>query len=108
MYEPSRNLMSFYIAGVKHHEGALVLGEIKVGDALDLVAEPDNPYDPCAVAIKRGEVRLGYVPKTCNAELSLLMYYGHGDIFECRAIQVSLDSDPWEQLRVAIYVRDAR
>lgn len=108
MYVPSRNLMAFHVAGVKHHEGALVLNQIKVGDELDLVAEPDNPFDPSAIAIMCGGVKLGYVPRACNSELALLMFYGHGSIFECRAIQVALENDPWEQLRVAIFVKDAR
>ena len=45
MYEPSRNLFSFHIAGFQHHDGALVLGDLKAGDTLELVPERDNPYD---------------------------------------------------------------
>lgn len=39
MYEPSRNLFSFHIAGFQHHDGALVLGDLKAGNALELVPE---------------------------------------------------------------------
>lgn len=31
MYEPSRNLMSFHIAGFKNYEGAMVLADLKPG-----------------------------------------------------------------------------
>ena len=51
MYEPSRVLLSFYIAGFQYADGALVLGNLKAGDKLTLCAERDNPHDPEAVAI---------------------------------------------------------
>ena len=62
MYEPSRNLLSFHIAGFQHHDGALVLGELKAGDTLELVPERDNPYDAEAIAVKFHGTMLGYVP----------------------------------------------
>lgn len=62
MYEPSRNLFSFHIAGFQHHDGALVLGKLKAGDTLELVPERDNPYDAEAIAVKFHGAMLGYVP----------------------------------------------
>ena len=49
MYEPSRVLLSFHIAGFQYADGALVLGDLKAGDKLTLRAERDNPHDPEAV-----------------------------------------------------------
>ena len=60
MYEPSRVLLSFHIAGFQYADGALVLGDLKVGDKLTLCAERDNPHDPEAVAIYYGNTKLGY------------------------------------------------
>ena len=101
MYELSRNLMNFYVAGFQHHEGALVLSQLKTGDELTLEAQPDNPYDSQAIAIKgRGEM-LGYVPADQNGLLSVLFHYG-------RVMQVAPENEPWKQLRVAIFVKDAR
>lgn len=34
---PSRNLFSFQIVGFHHHDGVLVLGKLKVADALEFV-----------------------------------------------------------------------
>ena len=45
MYEPSRVLLSFHIAGFQYADGALVLGDLKAGDKLTLCAERDNPHD---------------------------------------------------------------
>lgn len=78
MYEPSRVLLSFHIAGFQYADGALVLGDLKAGDKLTLCAERDNPHDPEAVAIYYGNTKLGYVPGNEAGPLSLMMYYGHG------------------------------
>ena len=51
MYEPSRSIMTFHIAGFQFWDGALVLDQLKAGIQLRLVPEFDNPHDPRAVAI---------------------------------------------------------
>lgn len=84
MYEPSRVLLSFHIAGFQYADGALVLGDLKAGDKLTLCDERDNPHDPEAVAIYYGNTKLGYVPGNEVGPLSLMMYYGHEDVFEAR------------------------
>ena len=72
MYEPSRVLLSFHIAGFQYTDGALVLGDLKAGDKLTLCAERDNPHDPEAVAIYYGKTKLGYVPGNEVGPLSLI------------------------------------
>lgn len=107
MYEPSRQISSFYIAGFQYWDGALVLSELKVGERLRLVPEFDNPHDSSAMAIYRGETKLGFVPGSENETLALMFFYGHSDCFELRVLQVSPDKNPWEQVRVGLYVADA-
>lgn len=92
MYEPSRVLLSFHIAGFQYADGALVLGDLKAGDKLTLCAERDNPHDPEAVAIYYGKTKLGYVPGNEVGPLPLMMYYGHEDVFEARVQQVAPDA----------------
>lgn len=94
MYEPSRNLFSFHIAGFQHYDGALVLGELKAGDTLELVPERDNPYDAEAIAVKFHGAMLGYVPADSVGPLSTLFFYGHGAAFECRVLQVAPERSP--------------
>ena len=77
MYEPSRHITSFNVAGFQHWDGALVLSELKPGMQLTLVPEPDNPYDPNAVAILFQGVKLGFVPADKNALLAQLLHFGH-------------------------------
>ena len=108
MYEPSPVLMSFHIAGFQHWDGARVLGELAPGRTLSLVPEFDNPHDPNAIAICYGAVKLGYVPADMNEMLATLMFYGHAGVFECVVQQVAPERSPWHQVRVGIYVADAR
>jgi hypothetical protein len=109
MCEPSRLILSFFIAGFQYYDGALVLSRLKSGESgLALVPEPDNPHDPDAVAIYFGSHKMGFVPGGENDLASLMRHYGYADVFEVRVQQVKEDADPWKQVRVGIYVTDAR
>jgi hypothetical protein len=50
------------VAGTRYQEG-LDLSLVNVGDSVEFVAEPDNPYDSDAVAVVHPAGRLGYVNK---------------------------------------------
>ncbi len=108
MYTPSRHVATFFIAGFQHHDGALVLEELKAGTNLALVPERDNPYDPEAVAVYFKDAMIGYIPHTDNQLLSLLPFFGHSDVFECRVLQVNKEAEPWKQVRIGIYISDKR
>lgn len=108
MYEPSRHISTFFIAGFQHHDGALVFDKLKVGTSLRMDPERDNPYDANAIALSIDGTMIGYVPREENSLVSILGYYGHTDVFEARVLQVNPEADPWEQVRVGLYVRDAR
>lgn len=108
MYEPSRHVDSFFIAGFQHYDGALVLGNLQVGSTLSFEAEPDNPHDPEAVVLEWHGTKLGYVPSDSNHLISLLTYFGSGNALEMRVLQVSPENDPWKQVRVGVFVADRR
>lgn len=108
MYEPCKHLATFFVSGFQHHDGALVLDQLKPGMELNIVPERDNPYDPEATALYFNDTMIGYVPKSENGLVSLLTYYGHADVFEARIMQVVPENDPWKQVRVGLYVTDKR
>ena len=58
------------LAGFRYHAAAEVWPELRVGDALGLEREPDNPHDPNAIAVTWRGRKLGYVPKRDNAALA--------------------------------------
>lgn len=108
MYEPSRSIDTFNIAGFQLWDGALAISDLKVGQELELKAEPDNPYDANAVAIWAGKYKLGFVPKERNEMLSLMLHFGHVDVYECRVEQVAPERSPWHQVYVGLFIKDAR
>jgi len=107
-YEPSRSLMDFHIAGFAHHEGLSVIDELRLGTKVDLRQEPDNPFDPQAVAIYYSDVKIGYIPRDKNAEIFTFLYFGHEDLFEALINMVDDDAHPERQFRVVVKIRDAR
>lgn len=107
-YEPSKSMGSFHIRGFQHWDGALVLDRLTPGMQLSLISEPDNPFDSQAIAIYCDDTKLGYVPAERNEMLALLSFYGHANVFEARILQVDKEAEPWNQVRVGIYVTDMR
>ena len=71
-------LFDTYVAGTPHVDGIEELEPgLNVGDRLDFFREPDNPYDPMAIAVKNTDgVKIGYVPKAHNAVVSRVMDAG--------------------------------
>ena len=108
MYEPSKHIATFYVAGFQYWDGASVINELRAGMQLELAPEPENPHDPEAVAILWNGTKLGFVPKDESGLVALLAFYGHADILECRVLKADPTRSPWHQLMVGIYMRDAR
>lgn len=107
-YEPSRLLVDFHIAGFAYYDGLAVIQKLTVGKTVQLVAEPDNPYDAQAVAIYYKDYKLGYVPKNHTDWLSKLLYFGYQDAFEAHIQTTNLENHPERQFRVAVQLKDHR
>lgn len=107
-YEPSREFMSFDVAGFSHWYGLEVIDQLRPGTKLRMEPEPDNPYDPNAVAIYFRDTKIGFIPRTMNGTLSQLLFFGHGKAFVTRVSQVRPDAHPEHQVRVTVFVKDRR
>jgi len=108
MYEPSRRMSAFFIAGFRYYDGAQVLDKLVPGKKLKMVPQPDNPYDPNAIELYYKKVKLGFVPREKNETLAMMLHYGHGKVFEARVLQVNPLADPRAQVCVGVSVVDAR
>ena len=60
----------YVVAGFQHYIGSRLKQHIKIGDTVSLKPEPDNKYDPNAVAIYWKGYVIGYVPRSENHVLS--------------------------------------
>ena len=95
-------LQSSPLAGFRYHEGKALWGELKVGDALQLVREPDNPYDPKAVRVDwQGHV-LGYVPRAENAAVARQI--DRGEKLEARIVKLRKSRNPRQRIEFDIYL----
>ena len=104
--EPATNakilLQSSPLAGFRYYEGKRLWSEMKVGDALQLVREPENSYDPNAVRVEwRGE-KLGYVPRADNAALARFM--DRGSKAEARITRLKKSRNPWQRMEFEVYL----
>ena len=90
---------------VFYYEGVLAFEQLKIGTELELKAEPENRYDPNAVAICLGEHKLGYVPRNANYSLSKFLNAGH-HIFETRVQYINKAEHPENQLGVVVFLKE--
>ena len=57
-------------AGLAHHEARKVWDDMRVGDLLALVREPDNPHDPNAVRVEIDGAVVGHLVGDHSARLT--------------------------------------
>jgi len=104
--EPSANakilLQSSPLAGFRYYEGKQLWSEMKVGDTLQLVREPDNSHDPKAVRIDWQGHKLGYVPRTDNKALARFM--DQGSKAEARITRLKKSRNPWQRMEFEVYL----
>lgn len=103
MFTPKR----FYIAGVQFRsaDDKEALKSVQEGQELDLTPEPENKFDPNAVAIGWSYIPgegwfFGYVPKKHSAEISAAL--DAGIKLSCTVIKTNFSGKPWEWCEVEI------
>ncbi len=70
-------LFGSYIAGTAYIDDKTILDELKGGDKLILLREPDNKFDENAVLVLDSKKRkLGYIPEKDNTVFARLMDSG--------------------------------
>jgi hypothetical protein len=64
------------LAGFRHYQAPDLWSEMRAGDELALVREPDNPHDRNAVRVEWRGCKLGYVPRAQNEAVARLLDRG--------------------------------
>lgn len=88
------------LAGFQYHQGPQVWAWLRVGEALRLAREPENPYDRRAVALYWNGYKLGYLPRAENAAVAHML--DHGQRLAAHIARLRESPDPWQRLRVAV------
>jgi hypothetical protein len=96
-------LLRCWVAGSRYYTEAIFAERLFTGMPLRLVREPDNAYDPRAIAVcAESGAKLGYVPRAKNFGPASLMDAG----FELRAVLADLGVDGWKQLEIIVSLVD--
>ncbi|MDI6748817.1 MAG: HIRAN domain-containing protein [Pseudomonadota bacterium] len=90
------------LAGFQYHAGEALWDEMRIGDRLALIREPDNPYDRRAVRVEWRGVMLGYLPRAENEAVAAAM--DRGEQIEGRIAALVKHKNPWRRLRIDVFV----
>lgn len=91
------------VAGFQFHEGKRLWDQLKVGDALALVREPDNAHDARAVRVEWNGHMLGYVPRAENDAVARQL--DRGNKLEARIVRLTRHRDPWKRIEFEVFLR---
>ncbi len=94
-------VQSSLAAGLRHHEAKAVWNRLRVGDALVLVREADNPHDPNAVRLEWQGRMLGYLPREDNNDIARQLDRGAG--LQARIAELTRHRNHRLKLGVEIY-----
>ena len=89
------------LAGFQYHAGTELWQQIRVGDALALVREPDNPHDRNAVRVEWRGRKLGYLPQAENRAVSAEL--DRGTRLAARVSHLREERNPWRRIGIDIY-----
>jgi HIRAN domain len=101
--EPTVRLLvqSSALAGFRYHAAAEVWDELRVGDALIMERERDNPHDANAVSLSWRGRKLGYVPRRENAALAWGL--DRGEPLRARISRLSQHPNPARRIEFEVY-----
>ncbi len=90
------------LAGFKYHAGEDLWPELREGDRLDLVREPQNDYDANAVRVEWRGRKLGYLPRKENRAVAAAM--DNGDKVDARIAKLRQHRNPWQRMLIEVFV----
>ena len=90
------------LAGFRYHEAPGLFPELRIGDRLELIREPDNPHDPNAVGVEWRGRRLGYVPRRENSALAWAM--DRGEPVSARISTLRAHRNPRQRVEFEVFV----
>lgn len=90
------------LAGFRHAQAEEVWVELRVGDPLSLVREPDNPHDANAVRVEWRGRKLGYVPRRDNPALAWAL--DRGEALHARISRAEWHPNPARRIAFEVFV----
>ena len=88
------------LAGFQFHAAKKLWPQMRVGDVLILVREPQNEHDRLAIRVEWNSHHIGYVPRRENRDVARLLDRGE-EVF-ARISRLAESRDPWARVRFEI------
>lgn len=96
-------LLATHVAGVMHQNPEAIFEAVSEGDTLRLKREPQNEHDARAIAVWKGNVKCGYVPREKNEVIASLMDAGK-TVF-ARAEKLDWEDEHWLKIGMVVIMR---
>ncbi len=90
------------LAGSQYYAVGELWREMRVGDRLDLIREPDNRHDRNAIRVEWRGHKLGYVPRAENRAVAAAM--DQGDALVARIARLTEHANPWRRVEFEVFV----
>ena len=89
------------LAGSQYYAVGEQWQQMKVGDHLDLIREPDNRHDRRAIRVEWRGHKLGYVPRAENRAVAAAM--DQGDKLVARISKLTEHANPWRRVEFEVF-----
>lgn len=96
-------LLQCFVAGFQYYKGPGLLKTLKKGDLIDLVREPANLHDRCAIALHLNNQKIGFIPAKENKTLSRLIDSETINIM-AEITHIEIGASFWENIHIAIFL----
>ena len=90
------------LAGFQYYDGKVLWDNMRVGDPLTLVREPQNPHDSNAVRVEWKGQPLGYVPRRDNSDVARQL--DRGVPVQARIVRLKEARNPWQRVEFEVFV----
>lgn len=89
------------LAGSQYYAVGEQWREMRVGDKLELIREPDNRHDRNAIRVEWRGHKLGYVPRSENRTVAAAM--DQGDKLVARIAKLTEHANPWRRVEFEVF-----
>lgn len=90
------------LAGWRYYSGPELWRELRVGDALELAREPENPHDANAIVVSWRGRKLGYLPRRENAALAWGL--DRGERLHARIRRLAESPNPARRVEIEVFM----
>lgn len=90
------------LAGFQYHAGETLWQEMREGDRLTLVREPENTHDGNAIRVEWRGQKLGYLPRAENRSVAAAM--DRGEPVDARIAKMRQHRNPWQRVLIEVFV----